>query len=267
MKIAYLCEPQFGGTYTFFRRLRPRLAERGVDFVCIPPYSVETFDGSPFEGAEGVEFLELPSELPAATEVLIRHVTDRAYDAVLILPGCDVLTTNLARYLPRELRCAARVALMSRGAYAPTRVVAEHLDGLFAVSHRVTHDLVQSWSISPERIRTIYNGAVLRSRPERVSADGRRPIRLIYTGRFSDIDKGTLMLPRIVQQASDRPSLRADYELQSSIGEGGIGIVYAARQTTIDRTMALKMLKPTALADPEQAGKFLAEAIITGVTE
>lgn len=105
--------------------------------------------------------------------------------------------------------------------------------------------LTDAWALTTEE-ESGHECQSLRSRP---------------TGRGKSSSK---LNPRIVQQASDRPSLRADYELQSSIGEGGIGIVYAARQTTIDRTVALKMLKPTALADPEQAGKFLAEAIITG---
>ncbi|MBU1910063.1 MAG: hypothetical protein KJ726_08450, partial [Verrucomicrobia bacterium] len=204
MKIAYLCEPQAGGTFTFFRRVRPRLAALGVEFRCLPPYSAETFAGSPFEGAEGVDFLTLPSDpsdLSKASAVLIQHMVSENYDAVLILPGCDILTTNLARYVPRILRCAARVSLMARGAYVPARAIAEHLSAVFAVSHRVAYDLEKSYGFSAGLVRTIYNGAVLRPFPSRESGAARRPFRLVYTGRFSDLDKGVLMLPAILRKA------------------------------------------------------------------
>ena len=206
MKVAYLCEPQFGGTYTFFRRVRPRLAAHGVDLRCVPPYSVGTFRGSPFEGAEGVDFLELPLEwsapgaLAAATKVMVEHLEREGYEAVIILPGCDILTTNIASYLPRRLRCAARVSLMARGAYAPTRVVADHLNAVVAVSHRVGHDLESAYGMPREILHIIYNGAELRPPRERPGPAG-RPLRVIYSGRLTDLDKGTLQLPVILRKA------------------------------------------------------------------
>jgi WD40 repeat protein/serine/threonine protein kinase len=56
----------------------------------------------------------------------------------------------------------------------------------------------------------------------------------------------------------------ADYELIETIGEGGVGVVYAARQASIDRTVAVKMLKPASAQKPEQRDKFLSEAVVTG---
>lgn len=56
----------------------------------------------------------------------------------------------------------------------------------------------------------------------------------------------------------------AEYELIKVLGEGGMGIVYTARQTSIDRTVAVKMLKPNTSADESQRQKFLAEAVVTG---
>ncbi|MGC4005873.1 MAG: hypothetical protein QM811_23235 [Pirellulales bacterium] len=45
----------------------------------------------------------------------------------------------------------------------------------------------------------------------------------------------------------------ADYELLNVIGEGGVGVVYAARQASIDRTVAIKMLKPSRPKAPSNA--------------
>ena len=73
--------------------------------------------------------------------------------------------------------------------------------------------------------------------------------------------------PRIVRDQKADAEVRADYELLSRLGEGGMGVVHAARQSSIDRTVAVKMLKPAAAKDPESCRKFLSEAVVTGDLE
>ena len=60
------------------------------------------------------------------------------------------------------------------------------------------------------------------------------------------------------------PADAPDYELLKQIGEGGMGVVYAARQSSIARTVAVKMLKPSAKVGAEQRDKFISEAVVTG---
>ena len=55
-----------------------------------------------------------------------------------------------------------------------------------------------------------------------------------------------------------------EYELIKVLGEGGMGIVYDARQTSIDRSVALKMIKGAAATNDKQKAKFLAEVVVTG---
>src|SRR5438046_3424592 len=50
------------------------------------------------------------------------------------------------------------------------------------------------------------------------------------------------------------------YEIQAKLGEGGMGIVYRAFDTQLFRPVALKVLSPTALADPESNTRLLREA-------
>jgi len=69
---------------------------------------------------------------------------------------------------------------------------------------------------------------------------------------------------RVLQAISGGRSADADYQLLDMIGEGGIGVVYAARQASIDRTVAVKMLKSEKVSDQHQRAKFLSEAVITG---
>ncbi len=59
--------------------------------------------------------------------------------------------------------------------------------------------------------------------------------------------------------SSDWPRIRA-YDIVSVIGAGGMGIVYKAIHRELHRTVALKMLRGTALADPEYRERFSAEA-------
>ncbi len=61
--------------------------------------------------------------------------------------------------------------------------------------------------------------------------------------------------------ASGLPLARlGDYELLAELGRGGMGVVYRARQGSLDRVVALKLMHPALAADPEHAARFLREA-------
>jgi len=66
-----------------------------------------------------------------------------------------------------------------------------------------------------------------------------------------------------VAQCGQRAHPPPDYEILRQIGEGGMGIVYRARQTSIDRTIALKMIKGGFARDPRHRSTFLSEAVAT----
>lgn len=69
---------------------------------------------------------------------------------------------------------------------------------------------------------------------------------------------------RDVQATEAKAGQDPEYELLKVLGEGGMGIVYNARQTSIDRNVALKMIKGAAAKNDKQQAKFLAEAVVTG---
>lgn len=69
---------------------------------------------------------------------------------------------------------------------------------------------------------------------------------------------------REVRPVSDVPCDTLDYELLNIIGQGGVGVVYSARQASIDRNVALKMLRDEYRNLEDHRDKFLAEAVLTG---
>lgn len=57
----------------------------------------------------------------------------------------------------------------------------------------------------------------------------------------------------------ERPNIPG-YEILDDLGRGGMGVVFKARQVSLNRIVALKILQPHALITPEQFARFRSEA-------
>jgi WD40 repeat protein/serine/threonine protein kinase len=118
---------------------------------------------------------------------------------------------------------------------------------------------MDSGNISPEdteRVAKLWNGTYSPSSTPRTSLKSKEGVRAR--------DSKLVIKNRAVHEAASITKKGADYELLNLIGEGGMGVVYAARQASIDRTVAIKMLKPDIASQAEQREKFLSEAVVTG---
>jgi tetratricopeptide (TPR) repeat protein len=75
----------------------------------------------------------------------------------------------------------------------------------------------------------------------------------------------TLVAPAGAPPAAREPlACPSGYELSYEIGRGGMGVVYRARDLTLDRSVAVKLLQEHVTADGAAARRFVEEAKITG---
>jgi len=110
------------------------------------------------------------------------------------------------------------------------------------------------------RIRATWEGTVGDATPM-------TSIKAELQQRQSEDETSLIIQRRKFQQEAGATRGLIDYQVVKQLGMGGMGVVYAAKQTSIDRTVALKMLKAETARQKVQRNKFLSEAVVTGELE
>src|SRR5215470_15746792 len=134
-------------------------------------------------------------------------------------------------------------------------------------------DFFQGSAMSParwSRIKEIFVGAFDLAEPERSAFlnehCGGDPVLRSEVERLLEAEDGALENPilgalaRLAVPELARGEMLGPYRVETKIGQGGMGVVYRAWDTRLDRRIALKVLRPDQVNDPARRQRLFREA-------
>lgn len=146
-------------------------------------------------------------------------------------------------------------------------------DSRFAASRETPSGSPEDATLPARQADTIINEGAQQARFNQVEtiwgnsirADASEEMTIKAEGTYSSASRCVLKPRSLVDATMDGPQkLAADYQLLEVLGEGGMGVVYEAHQASVDRSIAVKMLKPGTTGEEQARIQFLAEAAVTG---
>lgn len=80
-------------------------------------------------------------------------------------------------------------------------------------------------------------------------------------------DESVRLRAFLLEEPDPNQAAGVDYAIEGEAGKGGMGVVYKARQQSLDRLVAIKQIKSDLGASDSDRNKFVSEAVITGQLE
>ncbi|MDM8553362.1 glycosyltransferase family 4 protein [Desulfococcaceae bacterium HSG7] len=198
--IAFGSIPKDGGTFTFYRTLRPKLLEYAIELRCV---SVGKHDADLWDSAFADDGCVLLAKEEADVKAQAMAFTEWcAINQADIVMGINSLPILSALpHLPEKIRVMSRCANAFDHGYKITLSCYERLAYIIATTPRLKTDLVNFYGAEESKIRLIPNGispdifGVASQRPRGIE----KTVRLGFLGRLEHNQKGVLFLPDIIR--------------------------------------------------------------------
>ncbi|MEM9341981.1 MAG: glycosyltransferase [Pseudomonadota bacterium] len=217
IRVAFGSVPKDGGTFTFYRNMRPALLRRGIDLRCVSVGKDQAYITEPDFLDDGcVHLAQHTSDLKTQAQAFADWVGGEDIDIVIGVNSPAILSA--IPHLPKGVRVLARCANGFDEGYRLTLVGKERLSKIIALVPRLRTDLVKAYSVDPSDIVLIPNGAS----PDRFAVAAAkergagRSLSLGYLGRLEHRQKGVLYIPEALDLLD---SAGVDYRL-SIAGKG-----------------------------------------------
>jgi len=205
IKVAFGSVPKDGGTFTFYRNIRPALKARGIELSCVTVGKPQARLWESAYADEGCVRLAATSlSMKRQAQVFTEWVQDNDIDCVMAINSEGILSA--IPHLPAHVRVLSRCANAFDQGYRVTMSGAERLVRIVALTPRLRDDLVADYGADPLKVVLIPNGidaAKFETAANVERGTGAR-LELGFLGRLEHNQKGVMYLPGIVQELEAR---------------------------------------------------------------
>jgi len=243
------------------RRAQPRTVEPRKLIDALPAYRNQVLGHGSIR----------PNDFYASAATVLLDGLIAAWAGGLLLPaGADLVFVDSVELAPDGSRAARVLALSGLGATlvgSQVDVPAHVHPGRVHVRNLGEWTSLHPWILFEAddlRERTWFFNALKRSAQyldfasgETLMGDAVDALVPATQTRIREVFSTQALQPVPAEESSDKRF--GDYEVIGRLGEGGMGVVYLAQQTSIDRRVALKMLPSSIAADPLAIARFRRE--------
>lgn len=202
--IAFGSVPKDGGTFTFYRNIRPALLKSGIDIRCVAigRQQAELWE-TPFADEGCVLLAPNTGNIKKQAQIFVEWCKKEHINIVMAINSVAILSA--LPHLPKQIRVVARCANAFDHGYRITMSGRERLTAIVALTPRLKKDLLEKYGADPQMLHLIPNGinpALFESAAKKVR--GTYPLlRLGFLGRLEHNQKGVLHIPKIVSYLNE----------------------------------------------------------------
>jgi glycosyltransferase involved in cell wall biosynthesis len=205
LRVAYCAVPKEGGTFTFYRNMKPALRELGVELTCVTVGRREAEQWNDrFQDISCVKLGANVVGIKKQAQLFADWCTRENVDIVFGVNSRGALSS--IPHLPSHVRVLARAANAFPEGYALTLVGRDRIAKVVALTPRLKQDLIRDYHVPEPDIALIPNGVDPAAFEDAgsVTRGGGPRLNLGFLGRLEHKQKGVLHIPKILRELERR---------------------------------------------------------------